>query len=80
MKVQKVTRWLACCVIAFLCAGSTVLHAASETTHRTALSLDGQWDVADSISADAMPKVYSHKAPVPGLTHAHLLHHSFGSD
>src|ERR1035437_10323752 len=70
MNLKKVTRWLACCTMAILCAGSTVLHAASEATHRTTLSLDGQWDVADSVSADAMPKVYSHKAPVPGLTHA----------
>ena len=70
MNLKKVTRWLACCTMAILCAGSMVLHAASEATHRTTLSLDGQWDVEDSVSADAMPKAYSHKAPVPGLTHA----------
>ncbi len=38
--------------------------------HRTTISLNGQWDVEDSVSADAMPSEYTHKAPVPGLTHS----------
>src|ERR1017187_6282808 len=37
---------------------------------RTTISLDGQWDIADSKAADALPLVYDHKAPVPGLAHS----------
>jgi hypothetical protein len=34
---------------------------------RTTISLDGAWEVADSVSADALPATFAHKAPVPGL-------------
>jgi hypothetical protein len=37
---------------------------------RTTLSLDGQWEIADSVAADALPVAYSHRAPVPGLAHS----------
>ncbi len=37
---------------------------------RTTLSLDGQWEIADSAAADALPDSYSHRAPVPGLAHS----------
>jgi beta-galactosidase len=37
---------------------------------RTTLSLDGQWDITDSVAADALPGAYSHRAPVPGLAHS----------
>jgi beta-galactosidase/beta-glucuronidase len=34
---------------------------------RATLSLDGQWAVADSVSATEMPGEFAHTAPVPGL-------------
>lgn len=37
---------------------------------RLTISLDGEWDIADSKSADALPSVYGHKVPVPGLAHS----------
>jgi beta-galactosidase len=37
---------------------------------RTTISLDGAWQLADSVAADAFPKEYSHTAPVPGLAHS----------
>ncbi|MGA2114024.1 MAG: glycoside hydrolase family 2 TIM barrel-domain containing protein [Bryobacteraceae bacterium] len=37
---------------------------------RTTLSLDGQWDIADSIDGERPPATYTHKAPVPGLAHS----------
>ena len=43
----------------------TVLHA-----QRTTLSLNGQWDVQDSVGADDHPQQYGHTAPVPGLAHS----------
>jgi beta-galactosidase len=43
---------------------------AAEAIQRTTLSLDGQWDMEDSVGADEIPKAYSHKAPVPGLAHS----------
>jgi len=40
------------------------------SAQRTTLSLDGQWEIADSVEADIQPAVYSHQAPVPGLAHS----------
>lgn len=34
---------------------------------RQEISLDGQWAIADSKAADAMPNVFDHHVPVPGL-------------
>jgi hypothetical protein len=45
-------------------------YASGQAAHRTTVSLNGQWDVADSVNADAMPAQYTHKAPVPGLAHS----------
>jgi hypothetical protein len=70
MMLRRTALWLACCGIALLCIDSASLRAASESDHRTTLSLDGEWDVEDSAGADAMPAHYGHKAPVPGLTHS----------
>ena len=34
---------------------------------RASLCLDGQWEIADSISPDEMPKHLEHIVPVPGM-------------
>ena len=47
-----------------------VLGAPLRAAQRTTLSLDGQWDIADSVEAGTLPAAYSHKAPVPGLAHS----------
>ena len=47
-----------------------VLAAPLWAAQRTTLSLDGQWDIADSVEAGTLPAAYSHKAPVPGLAHS----------
>src|SRR5215470_18540023 len=39
-------------------------------TDRTTLSLDGPWQIGDSKDAAAIPVVWNHKAPVPGLAHS----------
>ncbi len=70
MKIQRATLWLACCGIALVTMNSARLQAASEPNHRTTLSLNGEWEVEDSVNAEAMPTHFSHKAPVPGLTHS----------
>src|SRR5271169_6231708 len=61
----RLTRSLACLLFA-----ASSLYAAAEPAHRTNIPLNGQWDVDDSVSPDAMPKTYPHKVPVPGLTHS----------
>ena len=38
--------------------------------HRTTISLDGEWDIADSVAADAIPSTFGHRVPVPGLVHS----------
>jgi beta-galactosidase len=52
------------------CLAMVSLSASAQKAHRTTLSLDGQWDVEDSVGTDEMPKTYTHTAPVPGLTHS----------
>jgi len=37
---------------------------------RTTMSLDGNWDITDSVSATEIPSVFTNKAPVPGLAHS----------
>jgi len=49
-----------------LCSG---LGAAAQQG-RTVLSLDGTWDIADSVSPDTPPTAFTHKVPVPGLAHS----------
>jgi hypothetical protein len=36
---------------------------------RQTLSLDGEWEIDDSVSPDQVPTVYRHRVPVPGLAH-----------
>lgn len=55
-------------VLAFLFAAFSL--SAQVTTTRNTLSLDGTWQIADSVAADAQPNVYEHSVPVPGLAHS----------
>jgi hypothetical protein len=50
--------------------GALLLAAPAAAAPRTRLSLDGQWQVDDSVEADAMPRHFGHTAPVPGLAHS----------
>jgi len=68
MKVKQASLWMICFVAIF--SGIGDLSSSGQQAARTTLSLNGSWDVEDSVSPDAMPKVYTHKAPVPGLTHS----------
>jgi hypothetical protein len=46
------------------------LVAPAPAAERVTISLDGEWDIADSKAADAIPSAYGHRAPVPGLAHS----------
>ena len=46
------------------------LVSAAQDGRRVRLSLDGQWQVEDSVGADEFPAAYTHSVPVPGLTHS----------
>lgn len=37
---------------------------------RTVLSLDGIWQVEDSVAPDQVPRTFAHSVPVPGLAHS----------
>lgn len=41
--------------------------AAPAAPARVTVSLNGSWQIADSVAPDEMPQVFDHKAPVPGL-------------
>ena len=47
-----------------------VLAAPLWAAKRITLSLDGQWEITDSIDGEQQPAAYSHHAPVPGLSHS----------
>ncbi len=68
MTVKQASLWIF--VIVAILSGMADLSASGQRAPRTTLSLNGSWDVDDSVNPDAMPKAYAHKAPVPGLTHA----------
>src|ERR1017187_8017822 len=36
---------------------------------RVTLSLDGEWQIEDSLAAEPAPTEWHHRAPVPGLAH-----------
>lgn len=65
MRSRQTILWLLCCGMAIFS-----LSARAQQARRTTLSLDGQWDVEDSVGPDQMPMAYHHTAPVPGLTHS----------
>ena len=44
--------------------------ARAPASARTMLSLDGTWQVEDSVAPDRMPQTFAHSVPVPGLTHS----------
>jgi hypothetical protein len=46
------------------------LAVTAQLAQRTTLSLDGNWDVEDSIGGAQIPAAYHHTAPVPGLAHS----------
>jgi beta-galactosidase len=46
-----------------------LLVAASAHAQRVTLDLDGIWEIADSVEAEAMPATFEHTVPVPGLVH-----------
>jgi len=46
---------------------AAALNAAKGPTTRTTLSLDGTWEVGESVAPTPMPSEFAHKAPVPGL-------------
>lgn len=50
-----------------LCA---VTPYASAQQARTVVSLNGNWDIADSVAPDSSPTVFTHKCRVPGLAHS----------
>jgi len=57
-----VARRLLCSGAGFLCL--TVTSGAAE---RISLSLDGQWEIADSVEPEAIPNRFDRTVPVPGL-------------
>ena len=70
MNNKNAAPWLLSCSMALIAASFVVPQVAAENASRITLSLNGQWDVEDSVNGADIPRTYSHKAPVPGLTHS----------
>lgn len=58
--------------LCFLTLGpaAAVLAADATASLRTTLSLDGIWDIEDSVKPNGFPTAFHHEAPVPGLAHS----------
>jgi beta-galactosidase len=74
-RTHQSARLALCASVAFasLYSGASLARAqATRPAHssRTTISLDGTWDIADSVSGDDVPTSFSHKVPVPGLAHS----------
>lgn len=50
-----------------ICGSLAAWPMAAARADRLILSLDGQWEIADSVAADAMPATFAATVPVPGL-------------
>ena len=57
------------CVVNVLWAWSLLLFAHPARGQRIEMSLNGRWQIEDSVSADQMPQTFRHTVPVPGLAH-----------
>jgi hypothetical protein len=57
-------------VFSFGASKSLVWADAVPTASRALVSLDGTWDIEDSVAADGVPKAFRHTVPVPGLAHS----------
>jgi len=49
---------------------AAILPFSSPAAQRATIALDGTWSIEDSKEADAVPAVWHHKVPVPGLAHS----------
>lgn len=56
-------------VLLSVAVSGSVCAAPHSAGSRTTLSLDGKWDIEDSVAADRIPKTFRHVVPVPGLAH-----------
>ncbi|PYV10353.1 MAG: hypothetical protein DMG23_08015, partial [Acidobacteria bacterium] len=57
------------CVVNVLWAWSLLLFAHPARGQRIEMSLNGRWQIEDSVSADQSPQTFRHTVPVPGLAH-----------
>lgn len=55
---------LLACILLLICS------RAAAHGQRQTLSLNGQWQIADSTDGDFLPAAFPHTAPVPGLAHS----------
>lgn len=51
-------------------AAAMLVSLDARAAERTTLSLDGSWDIEDSLKADSIPVTWKHKVSVPGLAHS----------
>ena len=58
------------CALGIQGAGAPSAWAEIPNASRAVVSLDGQWDIEDSVAADGVPKAFRHTVPVPGLAHS----------
>ena len=57
-------------VLTFILSLEAAFPLPLRAAERTAVSLNGTWDIEDSRDAEAIPAVWNHKVPVPGLAHS----------
>ena len=68
MKIDRWFKYLLAIVIA------AALASRLQATDRTSISLDRSWGMEDSEDAEAVPTIWNHKVPIPGLAHSGAKH------
>lgn len=66
---SDIGRWIRRLTPCILGAFASIALPCSVDAQRVELSLDGMWQIDDSVMPDAMPDEYEHRVPVPGLAH-----------
>lgn len=57
-------------VAACLCLGLVIgLHVADAAAERITISLDGTWEIDESVAPEVIPPRFTHRVTVPGLAH-----------
>lgn len=53
--------------VAAVVVSAWLLNGSWAFSQRVTLSLDGEWEAADSVQAEVIPSTFGHRTPVPGL-------------
>jgi beta-galactosidase len=70
IRVTVNKRLLVFAILAAVCTVLSLAALSATADERQVISLNGLWEIADSVAPDKSPNRYEHRGPVPGLAHS----------